>query len=108
VLDHLEHPRLVADHQPAGLLSILTEFAGFARAPFRVQIAGGHDGNERGRLLEASDDLVGKDIVALQLGISPNLRIAAHPHAQDGRQRCMKPVIQPMSPGVRLIVDGRS
>src|SRR5215472_6619157 len=35
-LDHLEHPRLVADHQPPGLLRTLAKFAGLARAPLRI------------------------------------------------------------------------
>ena len=105
-LDHLEHPRFVADHQPPGLLRALTEFAGLSRAPFRIEVAGCHDGNENGRLLEPRDDLVRENVVALQFLVSPDLRLVAHAHAQNGLQGRMKPADPSLLPGRQgLIVD---
>jgi hypothetical protein len=37
------------------------------------------------------DDLVGENIVALQLIVSPNPRLAAHAHTEECFERRMKP-----------------
>src|SRR5262249_712836 len=57
-LDHLEHPRLVADHKPPALLRSVTKFAGLPCAPFRIEVAGSYDGKQSGRVVELSDDLI--------------------------------------------------
>ena len=51
---------------------------------------------------------VGKDIVALQLVVSPDLRLAAHAHAQQRFQRLVKPRDPALLPGCqRLVVNVR-
>ena len=59
-----------------------------------------------GGLLELSDNLITKNIIALQFFVPPDLRLAAQAHAQDRRERCMKPGDPALLPGCqRLIVD---
>ena len=84
----------------------LTELASLARAPFRVEIAGRDNGDQDSRLPELSDNLVGKNIIALKFLVSPDLRLAAQAHAQDGLQGRMKPRDPTLfSRAQRLIVD---
>src|SRR5262249_24268785 len=80
----------------ARLGSNSAEFLNLAIAPDRLDITGSQDGDEQSRLGQLLDDFVGEDVVPGELEISPDLGTTAHPHAQDGLQRSVKPADPPL------------
>src|ERR1019366_4888221 len=59
-------------------------------APFRFQIARGEDGHEHGRLGELAEDLIGEDVIALQLLVPPDVRILARITAEHLSKRLVE------------------
>ena len=89
-LQHLEDARLVADVHAALLLGRLPELVKLAHRPLRLQVARRNDGDEERHLLELFDERFGEEIVALELGIAPDVRRLAEQLADTDLQRAME------------------
>src|ERR1700682_5629603 len=72
---HLENPGLVLNAKASLLGGGLAEFDELPPAPFRLHIAGRHDGHERLDSLKTSDQRVGEVVVALELRVPPDARL---------------------------------
>src|ERR1700730_2126498 len=76
-LKDLEDANFVVKPDAALFLSGLPEFAEFLASPFGLDVTRGDDRDERGDAPKSTDERVGKGIVTLKLGITPDLRLFA-------------------------------
>ena len=103
-LQHLEDARLLGHAHAALPLGRLPEFHELPLRPFRADVARRDDGDEHGDALQAVDERFGEEIVALELGVAPDVRLLAEQLADTDLEGAVQVGDPPLAPFDQFLV----